>query len=279
MDKKSKFAIRFIMGFILLLAVYAPTFIWMYGRWAAPESYYSHGFFIPLISLFIIWQKRKLLAKAGLSSDMRGLLIVITGLLVHVACVMLNIFFVSAFTFVFVLYGLILFIFGKELTRHLMFPIFFLAAMVPLPLVMISNITVKLKLMAAECATFALNRVGFPSILDGSVINMKDSFTIVGAPCSGLRSLIALITLGLLFAYALKVSFLKKAVLLLSAVPVAIAANIMRITLVAAVNDLYGEKVAMGFFHDFSGFLVFAVAFVSLLGVSRLLGGDEGFEL
>ena len=168
------------------------------------------------------------------------------------------------------------FSFGKEQAKNLIFPIFFLLAMVPLPLVMIGNITVKLKLLAAQCATFTLNKIGFPSILDGSTIRMPDSFTVVAAPCSGLRSLISLITLGLLFAYALKVSYLKKGLLLLSSIPIAIITNIMRISLLAIINDLYGEKAAMGFFHDFSGFLVFAIAFISLLGVSRLLEGSKG---
>jgi len=274
MNERRNAVIKFAVSLTLLLVAYIPAFIWMYGRWVAPESYYSHGFFIPLIALFVIWQRRELLMKAGLSSDMRGLIIVIAGLLVHVACVALNIFFVSAFTFVVVLYGLVLFIFGKDLTRNLIFPIFFLAAMVPLPLVLISNMAVKLKLLAAQCATFALNGIGFPSILDGSIIRMQNSFTIVGAPCSGLRSLIALITLGLLFAYALKVSFLKKGVLLLASIPIALVTNMMRIILLAVVNDLYGEKAATGFFHDFSGFLVFGVAFMSLLGISRCLGGE-----
>jgi len=278
MDRRKASLLRFVVSFGVLLVVYIPTFVWMYERWVRPESYYGHGFLIPLVSLFVIWQRREFLMKAGLSSDMRGLIIVIAGLLVHVACVALNVFFVSAFTFVFVLYGLVLFIFGKDLTRNLIFPIFFLAAMVPLPLVLISNMTVKLKLLAAQCATFALNRMGFPSMLDGSIIRMENSFTIVGAPCSGLRSLIALVTLRLLFAYALKVSFLKKGVLLLASIPIAIATNIMRITLLAVVNDLYGEKAAMGFFHDFSGFLVFGVAFVFLLGISRSLGGGVGGE-
>ena len=275
MDNKRISLLRFAVSFVLLLAAYIPTFIWMYDRWTLPESYYSHGFFIPLVSLFIIWQRRDLLAKISMSTDMRGLFIVISGLLVHTACIMLNVFFMSGFTFIFVLYGLVLFIFGKEFTRNLIFPVFFLAAMVPLPLVLISNMTVQLKLIAAECATFVLNSIGFRCILDGSTIRMPNSFSIVGAPCSGLRSLIALITLGVLFAYALKVSYLKKAVLLLSTIPIALATNVMRITLIAAVNDLYGEKVAMGFFHDFSGFLVFAVAFVSLYGVSRLLEGAK----
>ncbi|GAG39237.1 unnamed protein product, partial [marine sediment metagenome] len=109
------------------------------------------------------------------------------------------------------------------------------------------------------------------SVLDGSIIRMPNSFTSVGAPCSGLRSLISLLTLGLIFSFFMKVSYFKKGLLLLSAMPIAMATNILRIIMLAIVNDLYGEKVAMGFFHDFSGFLVFAIAFLGLFAVGRMV--------
>jgi len=194
---------------------------------------------------------------------------------VHIICALLKVYFLSGFSFVFVLYGLILFFFGKDMTRNLIFPIFFLLAMIPLPLVLIGNLTVRLKLFAAQCATIILNRIGFPSIRDGSIIKMPNSFIAVEAPCSGLRSLISLLTLGLLFAFAMKVSYVKKGLLLLSAIPIALAANIVRILMLATVNDLYGEKIAMGFFHDFSGYFMFAFAFTGLWMVGRALEGKN----
>jgi exosortase len=256
---------------IFLLIAYTPTFVWMWGRWLAKESYYGHGFLIPIISLYVVWQRRKELKKAKISSEMSGLILVVAGLLIHIVCALLKIYFISGFSFVFVLYGLILFCFGKDIARNLVFPVFFLAAMIPLPLVLIGNLTVKLKLLVAQMATFTLNKIGFPSVRDGSFIRMPNSYIAIEAPCSGLRSLIALLTLGLLFAFAMNVSKLKKSVLFLSSVPIAMAANLMRIILLATVNDLYGEKVAMGFFHDFSGFLLFGVAFTGLFIVSRAL--------
>ena len=199
-------------------------------------------------------------------------------LLVHIVCALLKIYFVSGFSFVFVLYGLILFFFGKEMIKNLIFPIFFLLAMVPLPLVLIGNLTVKLKLFAAKCATFTLNRIGFPSVLDGSMIRMPNSYTTVGAPCSGLRSLIALLTLGLIFSFFTKISYLKKGLILLATVPIAIVTNVIRIVMLSIVNDLYGEEVAMGFFHDFSGFLVFALAFIGFFVIGRKIEGRKDEE-
>lgn len=271
MKDSHKSILKFLSCFVLLLAAYFPILKGMAGRWTAPESYYGHGFMVPLVSLFVIWQRRDILRKTRISGEAAGLWIIAAGLLVNIICAALKIYFVSGLSFVFVIYGLVLFFLGREMARNLVFPIFFLVAMVPLPLVVIGNLTVKLKLFAAQCATFLLNRIGFPSRLDGSTILMPASFTVVEAPCSGLRSLISLLTLGLLFAYAMKGSYIKKGLLLLSSAPIAIAANICRIIIIAVVNDLYGEKAATGWFHDFSGFFVFALAFVFLLGVSNLL--------
>ena len=271
MNEKLRTALKFLFSFVLLLLAYIPTFIWMWDRWFAKESYYGHGILIPIISLYIVWQRRELLKKAKISSGMSGLIFIAVGLFIHIICMLLKVYFISGFSLILVIYGLILFFFGKEMTKRLIFPIFFLLAMVPLPLVLIGNLTVKLKLFAAQCATFTLNRIGFPSILDGSIIRMPNSSTTVGAPCSGLRSLISLLTLGLIFSFFMKVSYFKKGLLLLSAMPIAMATNILRIIILAIVNDLYGGKVAMGFFHDFSGFLVFAIAFLGLFAVGRMV--------
>ena len=100
---------------------------------------------------------------------------------------------------------------------------------------------------------------------------MPNSYILVEAPCSGLRSLISLLTLGLLFSFAIKVSYTKKALLFLSSAPIAVITNVIRVTTLAVVNDLYGEKFTMGFFHDFSGYMMFGVAFVGLYGVSKML--------
>jgi len=267
--------VKFVVCLGLALLAYIPTINWMIGRWGGKESYYSHGFLVPLIAIFIIWQKRTDLAKTKIASEILGLWIVAACLVVHVVCAALRVYFVSGFTLITVIYGLVLFFFGRGMVYKLTFPILFLFTMVPLPLAVIGALTVKLKLLATQLSVFVLNHIGFRCIQDGSFIRMPASFIEVAAPCSGLRSIISLLTLGLLFAYFSKTSFLKKSILFLSSIPIAIATNVMRIMLVAIVNDLYGGKVAMGFFHDFTGYLVFVVAFVLLYGVMQLLVGRE----
>ena len=268
--KLLKYASNIIVG-ILLAWAYTPTFIWMWQRWFAPESYYGHGILIPLVSLYVVWRRSGLFKWSEASSEIWGLIIVVSGLALHIICAMLRVYFISGFSFVFVLYGLIIFLYGKQISGKLMFPVLFLLAMIPLPLVLIGNLTVQLKLLVAQGATFILNRIGFASAQDGNIIRMADSYITVGAPCSGLRSLISLLTLGVIFAFLMKTSFIKRSLLFLSSIPIAIASNVLRITLLAMVNDLYGEEVALGFFHNFSGFFVFGFAFMALFLVAKSL--------
>lgn len=271
MREKLMTLIKFQVCLILMLAAYIPTIMWMYWRWNAAESYYSHGILIPFVSLFIVWQRRDMLVNIPIQTDFRGLLLVVFGMVLHIIAAVLRIYFLSGFTLIMVLFGLILYFFGSKMIKALIFPIFFLIAMIPMPLVLIGNLTVQLKLLVTQASVFVLNHIGFPSIQDGSVIRMPNSYIEVAAPCSGLRSLISLLTLGLLFAYALKIAFWKKVVLFLSSIPIAMFSNLCRVLMIAVVNDLYGEKVAMGFFHDFSGYMIFVIAFICLYVVSKIL--------
>ena len=259
MKSKISTFVKFGSCVALMLIAYVPAIRWMVDRWSASESYYSHGFLIPLVSLFIVWQRRETLKNIEITSSPVGIWIIAFGLLINIISAALRVYFVSGFSLVLVLYGLVLFFFGKKMARSLTFPIFFLFMMIPLPLALIGTLTVKLKLFVAQISTVILNIIGFPSIRDGSFIRMPKSFVAVEAPCSGLRSLVSLITMGFLFSYAMKVSYVKKAILLLSSIPIAIMANVARVVLVAAVNDLYGEKFAMGIFHDFTGYLLFVL--------------------
>ncbi|PIU41925.1 MAG: hypothetical protein COS99_02815 [Candidatus Omnitrophica bacterium CG07_land_8_20_14_0_80_42_15] len=266
--------IKFGLLLALVIIVYIPTLAWMWDRWFAAESYYEHGFLIPLVSLYFVWQKRKEVKSVEWSSGQVGLAIIALSLLAHLACAVLRVYFVSGFLFVLALYGLVLFSFGKKLTRLLIFPILFLFMMVPLPLVAVGNLTVALKLFVTKASVFLLNHIGFPSLQDGSIIRMPKSYIMIEAPCSGLRSLISLLTLGLIFAYTMKASYIKKIILLILAFPIAMFTNIMRTTLIAMVNDLYGGKIAMGFFHDMTGFVMFGVAFACLYGASKGLSRE-----
>jgi exosortase len=255
----------------LVLIVYIPSLIWMYERWTVKDTYYSHGFLVPLISGFIVWLKREKLAKLKISPSNSGWLLLGPSVLIYVISALLRINFSAALSLIPVLIGIVLLFLGKEYLRQLMFPLLFLIFMIPLPSVAIVNLSFKLKIFAAQVSTFIVNRLGVPAIREGSVIKTMHSYLIVEDPCSGIRSLIALIALGALMAYFSDISKVKKAILFLSSIPIAIGTNVIRIVALSLASEMYGAKFATGWFHNTMGILVFVFAFVGLALVEKLL--------
>lgn len=269
MKKQDLFKLLILSVFIIV--AYIPSFKWMYARWTAVDTYYSHGFLVPIISLVIVWLKRKELGKLTIKPSNSGWVFFIPAVLVHALCVRFMISFASAFSLIAVLTGLVILFLGKDFLRKLLFPIFFLVFMIPLPSLLIANISFRLKIFAAQVSTFIINKLGVPAIREGSVIKTIHSYLMVEDPCSGIRSLVALIALGALMAYFSELPRVKKAVLFLSSVPIAISTNIIRIVSLSLVSEIYGEKFALGLFHDIMGILVFVFAFVGLVLVGKLL--------
>lgn len=259
-----------ILGSLTILA-YIPTFIWMVDRWSVKDTYYSHGFLVPFISAFIVWLKREKLSKMKIKPSNAGWLFLVPGILIHAISALWRIYFSSGFSLLLVLVGLVLLFLGKEFLRQLMFPISFLIFMIPLPLVAIANLSFRLKIFAAGVSTGIINKLGVPAIREGSVIRTMHSYLMVEDPCSGIRSLIALIALGALMAYFSNISRPRKIILFLSSIPIAISTNIIRILALSLASEMYGAKMATGLFHDTMGVLVFVFAFLGLMLIGRLL--------
>lgn len=256
----------------LLLLTYLPTFLWMWERWFARDSYYSHGILIPFVTAYLIWSKRDELSSIPKRSSSLGLPVVVIGILMHLLSALFRVYFTSGFSILIVIFGLILHFWGREVAKHLAFPIVFLAFMVPLPIVSIINISFKLKVFAAQFATMILNdHLRIPCFQDGSVIRLQHAQVIVDDVCSGLRSLISLTALGSIFAYWMKGGAIKRAVVFLSTIPIAVCTNAIRIVFLATVSEIWGTEYATGFLHDLSGFIVFAGAFILLFIVVKLL--------
>jgi exosortase len=236
----------------------------MVDRWTAAETYYSHGFLVPLICLFIVWQKRQELGKLKADPAKLGWVIFTLGILIHIISSLWQVFFSSGFSLIFVITGLILIFLGKEYFKKLIFPILFIFFMIPLPLVLISNLSFRLKIIASQISVFIVNKLGIAAVREGSIIKTAHSVLTVEDPCSGIRSLIALIALGALMAYFSRLTKAKKFILFLSSIPIAILSNVIRIVALTLVSEVYGAKLATGTFHDIMGYLVFVFAFLGL---------------
>jgi exosortase len=255
----------------LLLAIYAPTIWWMVDRWNAKDSYYSHGFLVPLVSLYVLWLKKKKISAIKPKPVVFGLWLLIAGLLIHMLSAFFRVYFTSAFSSLLVISGIVLYFSGVEMFRETLFAILFLVFMIPLPLIAVVGITFKLKMFAAYWANKIVNGLGIRAVLDGSVIKMRHTHVIVEDVCSGLRSLISLLALGTIIAYLSKLSRWKKVVVFFAAGVMAIVANIVRIVFMALTSEIYGAKFTEGFLHTLSGLIVFVVAFAGLMMVVKEL--------
>lgn len=262
---------------ILLILVYWPTFVWMNARFTEAETYYSHGFLVPFVFAYLIWMKKGELQKRVIKPVGLALLIFVPALLIHLVSYFFEINFVSGFTLIAAIFGLVLYLYGFDITKKVAFPVIFLVFMVPLPQVMIISISFKMKMMAAQAATNIVNLMGIHAIRDGSIVYLKPETSLtIGGPCSGLSSLIALTALGALYAYLAKMSKTRKIILFLLSIPIAFAANILRIVLLLLVGFAYDAKIATGpFVHGFLVFLLYIFAIAGLIFAGRMLSWER----
>lgn len=260
------------ISFLLIAALFFPEYSLLWERFNARDSYYSHGILIPFISLYLFWRKRALLRSLPVNGSWLGLCGIIGAGTLHLAGLFLRINVLSYFMIPVMLWSTVLFLWGGAYLRALFFPVFFLVFMLPLPSVMIIGLSFKMKLLAAEVSTRLIQAIGLQVMHKGSTILFPGGSLEVGDPCSGLRSLITFLALGALLTQFARGAAWKKYIFFLSSLAIAVLSNVVRISFLVIVSYFYGEKAAMGFVHDFSGYMVFVIGFLGLLGVSSLLG-------
>lgn len=261
--------IRIVIIIALLVFIFWNTFLWMNYRFSEPESFYAHGYLVPLVSAYLIFRKKDALRSLPWEVEYSGLFLIVFSLLVHVFASFFEINFLSGLSFVAVLFGLVIYNCGFRILGSILFCLFFLLFMVPMPNTLTLGASFYLKLVAAKIASFLISSL-IPLKSAGSVVYLPNGVLTVGSPCSGLKSLISLSALSLLFAYLTKFNLRKKTVFFLLALPIAFISNIFRIMLLIFVFYVYGSDVAMGWFHDFSGMLVFIFAFLGLVALRKV---------
>jgi exosortase A len=258
--------------FILFIACYHDVLLWMYGRCRSADSYYSHAFLIPFVSGFLVWQKRQRLKALSVGTSWWGLALIVFAALLHIAGTTLYVFSISGFSIFFLLIGLCLYIYGKEITREIAFPLLFLVFMFPLPLAVISAISFPMKVMAVKAGAAVVSAFGAPVTVQGFHVSIPSGELLVGNPCSGLRSLISFLALGALFAYVARTSMLKRMLLFLLSVPVAVLSNLVRVPMLILIAHFLGIKEAApdSWVHTASGMFVFAIGLSIMFGLSQL---------
>jgi exosortase len=286
-----------------LAFAYATVLTKLGHDWWTDENY-SHGLLIPFIIGFILWSQRERLTRAAQRPAMWwGLAAVLFALLALWAGTAGAELYVQRTSLVLMLAGTVLYFWGFSLLRLLIVPLFLLLLAIPIPAIIFNKIAFPLQLFASRCAVWAMTVFDIPVLRQGNVIELMPlgaretkKLEVVEA-CSGIRSLMTLVTLAVIFAYfthprsdkggddkpsgggglrALgsrlrSFGFWRATIIVLSAVPIAIFTNALRVSGTGILARYYGTQVADGFFHSFSGWVIYVAASLMLFGVGWLL--------
>jgi exosortase len=252
----------------LLLICYAPVLYSLGRQWVNDEDM-GHGFFVPVVAGYIVWQRRAALASIRPAPNYWGLLIVLLGAVLMMAGTLGAQIFAARVAFLVSLAGAVLFLGGGPVFRLLAFPLFLLCFMIPIPAIIYARITLPLQLFASQVAENILGLFGIPVLRDGNVLELASQRLSVVEACSGIRSLLSLSFLSLVYGYFFDRKVWMRWALLAATIPIAIAANASRVTLTGMISE-YRTDLAQGFFHTLEGWVLFLVALSLLIGFHQL---------
>ncbi len=238
--------------------------------WIIDENY-SHGFLIVPIALYFIWERRNRLKDAARVPSWLGLVVVLGSMAVLLAGILGSELFLTRISILGTLAGAILFLFGWKHLRILMLPIAFLLLMIPIPAIIFNQIAFPLQLLASRFGEMALSAVLIPVLREGNIIKLANTTLEVAEACSGIRSLISLLTLGIVYGYFVDSRIWVRVILVIGTIPIAIAANGIRVAGTGIAAHIYGPEAAQGFFHSFSGWIIFIAAFFMMFFLHRII--------
>jgi exosortase len=254
---------------LLLIAVYYPILRHLVAQWATDDDV-SHGFFVPLVAGYIAWQRREKLLNMEWKPAWWGIgLLIWAGFQAYLGMLGAELF-LQRTAFLLSLVSMLLILGGTSLIRELAFPLLLLPFMIPLPTVVYNQITFPLQLIASTVAEKSLEVLNIPVLRDGNILELASQKLSVAEACSGIRSLLSLSFLSLVYAYFFDRKVWMRWVLLFLTVPIAIVANSARVTLTGVFSEI-DPSLAQGFFHEAEGWVIFVVALVILVVVHQVL--------
>ncbi|MGL4549688.1 MAG: exosortase/archaeosortase family protein [Gemmataceae bacterium] len=273
------------LGLVLLAAgtwAYWPTLHRVVRAWTTnPE--YSHGFVVPLFAAFMLFQRREMLAAAGFGVSWLGCLLLTLAVGLQLGGAYGGVDYLEALSLVAFLFSVVALIGGWAGLRWAWPGLLFLIYMIPLPFTLAHSLSGSLRTVGTVASGFFLQMIGFPVVIEGQTFLLDDHRIAVAEACSGLSMLYVFIALATAVAYLVKRPLLDRAVILLSAIPIAIIANVVRIALTALAYRLAGKQLGDFVFHDLAGWLMMPLALGLTWGVIWLLDwvlvpADDGHE-
>lgn len=243
---------------VLMLALYAPTLSWLWGRWTSSVWANAHGLLIPPVAAYVIWEALAERGRRPVVPSRWGFAFLVVGLLMHVVDGALRTGLLSAASLVVVLPGLSLLLLGRQATRAIAFPLVFLAFMIPIPLGFVEGLILALRRISTLATASLLPLVGVPVFAESTTLHIANATLEVADACSGFSTLYAALAVGCLTAYTARTT-MRRMLVLVGAGPIAVVANILRVTLLALLVNWQGSDVLATSLHELSGLVTFAL--------------------
>ena len=261
-----------IAWFAILIAVcYFPVIRLLVHQWSTDDDM-GHGFFVPLVVGYIVWMKREKLMSMNWTGSNWGLVVLVWSAFQLMIGMLGAELFLQRSALIGSIIGSVLFLGGWSVLRELAFPLLLLCFMIPLPSIVYNQITFPLQIFASTVAERSLGALGIPVLREGNVLELASQKLSVVEACSGIRSLLSLTFLSLVYGYFFDPKPAMKWILCAATIPIAIVANATRITLTGVISEIDTE-FASGFFHLVEGWVIFMVALAMLVAFHRLANG------
>ena len=277
LNLKKEVIIQSVVIIMVFCAVFFNTIVKLVKDWSIDDNF-SHGFLIPFISAYMVWFKLEEIKKAEIKTSNFGIIVIIFGMLGHIAGNLGAELFVMRVSMIITLAGLIIYFLGLTLFKKVLIPVLYLFLMVPIPAIIWNKLAFPLQLFAAAGASNIVQMLGLSVLREGNVLHLVNTSLEVVDACSGLRSLTSLLALSGAFAYISPLKNISKWILFFSAIPIAVAVNILRLIITALAAVYISPETAHGILHDMSGIVVFGAALCFTYLVYIFLNYIEKFK-
>jgi exosortase len=255
---------------VLIVAIYYRVLGKLVYDWYTNPDF-SHGFLVPVFSAYLMWTKRDALRRTPVQQSWSGVYLVAAAIFTLFLGIYGAELFLSRLSLVMLLAGLVWTLAGRAVLKELRFPLLVLLLAIPFPAVIYNQITFPLQIFASKMASAILPVFGVPVLRDGNIIQLPSMRLEVAEACSGIRSLMSLFTAAVFYGYFLEPSPRRRVILALASLPIAVLANAARIVGTGLAVQYWDPDKALGFFHEFSGWLMFVISLVCLYLLHSLM--------